>query len=202
MSNKKFSEIKNVAVVGAGTMGAAIAQHFMLKGLAVTLLDLSEESLEKGRASIDGSLSEAVDRNILSPEKKNALLANLRLTTNYAHLSNCQFVVEAVFEDFGIKQKVFKAVENEVTPDCIIASNTSSFSITELGSVLNDQSRFVGVHYFYHAAKNKLVEVIPAQTPTRRKSHGWSISITTMIKRPSSSPTSMASPSTVSSFLG
>jgi len=161
MSNKKFSEIKNVAVVGAGTMGAAIAQHFMLKGLAVTLLDLSEESLEKGRASIDGSLSEAVERNILSPEKKNALLANLRLTTNYAHLSNCQFVVEAVFEDFGIKQKVFKAVENEVAPDCIIASNTSSFSITELGSVLNDQSRFVGVHYFYHAAKNKLVEVIP-----------------------------------------
>jgi len=161
MTSKTFSEITNVAVVGAGTMGAAIAQHFMLKGLSVTLLDLSQDSLIKGRASIDDSLSEAVERHILKEEKKNALLDCLTLTTDYADLSDCQFVVEAVFEDFWVKQKVFKAVEAVVAPDCIIASNTSSFSITELGSALKDQSRFVGVHYFYHAAKNKLVEVIP-----------------------------------------
>jgi len=161
MTSKTFSEITNVAVVGAGTMGAAIAQHFMLKGLDVTLLDLSEDSLKKGLSSIDGSLSEAVERHILKEEKKNALLDGLNLTTDYADLSDCQFVVEAVFEDFGVKQKVFQAVEAVVPADCIIASNTSSFSITELGSVLKDRSRFVGVHYFYHAAKNKLVEVIP-----------------------------------------
>jgi len=161
MTTKTFPEITNVAVVGAGTMGAAIAQHFMLKGLSVTLLDLSEDSLKKGRASIDDSLSEAVERNILKEEKKNDLLDSFTLTTNYADLSGCQFVVEAVFEDFTVKQKVFQAVEAVVTADCIIASNTSSFSITELGSALKNQGRFVGVHYFYHAAKNKLVEVIP-----------------------------------------
>lgn len=161
MTKRKYPAIENVAVVGAGTMGAAVAQHFMLKGLAVTLLDLSTESLAKGRAEIEASFNEAVARHILNEEEKIVLFDSLALTTDYQDLSSCQLVIEAVFEDFAVKQKVFAAIESAVAPDCIIASNTSSFSITELGANLVYQGRFIGAHYFYHAAKNKLIEIVP-----------------------------------------
>ena len=153
--------ISKVAVIGAGTMGAAITQHFLMKNLDVVLVDLQQESLDRGLTNITDSLQEAVERRILSQEKKDKLLSNLHCTTDYADLSERQFVVEAVFENMKVKQSVFKNIENNVSDSCIIASNTSSFSITELGSVLNKQERFLGVHYFYHAAKNKLIELIP-----------------------------------------
>ncbi|MCF7980578.1 MAG: 3-hydroxyacyl-CoA dehydrogenase/enoyl-CoA hydratase family protein [Pseudomonadales bacterium] len=163
MSVRKVSELSKIAVVGAGTMGAAISQHFLMKGLQVTLLDLSQSSLEKGLANIETSLQEAVERRILSAEKEKELRRHLSCTTEYSDLADSDFVVEAVFEDMAVKQKVFRDIEANVSNDCIIASNTSSFSITELGSVLQNQSRFLGVHYFYHAAKNKLIEIIPGR---------------------------------------
>jgi len=157
------NEISKVAVVGAGTMGAAIAQHFLMKNLLVTLLDLSQQGLDKGFTNIDGSMQEAVDRRILSSEEKQVLMDRLQCTTSYADLQGCDLVVEAVFEDMKVKQQVFKTVEANVSKDCIIASNTSSFSISELGKVLEQPQRFLGLHYFYHAAKNKLIEVIPGK---------------------------------------
>ncbi|MEZ5547941.1 MAG: 3-hydroxyacyl-CoA dehydrogenase NAD-binding domain-containing protein [Pseudomonadales bacterium] len=169
MSLGRTSEITKVAVIGVGTMGAAISQHFLMKGLQVTLLDMNQQGLDRGLANIDSSLQEAVTRRILSAEKQAALICNLNCTTDYADLKESEFVVEAVFEDMAVKQKVFKDIEANVSPDCIIASNTSSFSITELGSVLANQSRFLGVHYFYHAAKNKLIEIIPGQNTVAAK---------------------------------
>ncbi|RLA02786.1 MAG: hypothetical protein DRQ47_06325, partial [Gammaproteobacteria bacterium] len=163
MNTKTDNQITKVAVIGAGTMGAAIAQHFLMKNLQVVLLDVQQEGLKRGIAEIDKSLSEAVERRILSDEKKQALLSNLKSTTQYADLADRQFIVEAVFENFDVKQSVFAEVERNVSPECIIASNTSSFSISELGSKLAHQDRFLGVHYFYHAAKNKLIEVIPGK---------------------------------------
>ena len=169
MVNNVESKIAKVAVIGAGTMGAAIAQHFLMKSLDVIIVDLEQASLDKGQKSISSSLDEAVVRGILTPEKKSSLMSNLTCTTSYADLSDRQFVVEAVFENMSIKQSVFQSIEDAVGPDCIIASNTSSFSITELGSVLRDQTRFLGVHYFYHAAKNKLVELIPGEKTKAEK---------------------------------
>ncbi|MEH6824484.1 MAG: 3-hydroxyacyl-CoA dehydrogenase NAD-binding domain-containing protein [Motiliproteus sp.] len=167
MSSKHYNAITRVAVIGAGTMGAAIAQHFLMKGLQVTLVDNQQAGLKRGLGNIQTSLAEAVQRRILTEAQKATLLGNLASSTDYAQLSNCQFVVEAVFEDFQVKQAVFKKVEAQVPADCIIASNTSSFSITELGSVLQQQDRFLGVHYFYHAAKNKLIEIIPGNNTTQ-----------------------------------
>ncbi len=161
MSNVAIQPIEKVAVIGAGTMGAAIAQHFLVKGLSVILLDVNQESLEKGCANLDASLDEAVSRKILTEEKKLRLYESFLGTTSYGNLRSCDLVVEAVFEDLDVKQAVFKEIESVVPANCIIASNTSSFSITELGAAIDHQDRFVGVHYFYHAAKNKLVEVIP-----------------------------------------
>ncbi len=163
MSKLTDRPIRKVAVVGAGTMGAAIAQHFLVKGLCVVLLDASQAGLEQGCANLDASLDEAVSRRILTEQQKQMLYESFSGTTSYRNLQQCDLVVEAVFEDFNVKQAVFREIESVVSDDCIIASNTSSFSITELGAAIDHRGRFIGVHYFYHAAKNKLVEVVPGK---------------------------------------
>ncbi len=163
MTVTKSNTINQVAVIGAGTMGAAITQHFLMKGLSVVLIDNQQQGLDRGLNNIDSSLSEAAERRIISSEQKAQILTQLHCSTDYQAIARCDFVVEAVFENFEVKQEVFRRVESVVSESCIIASNTSSFSITELGSVLGNRSRFVGVHYFYHAAKNKLIEVIPGR---------------------------------------
>ncbi len=159
MSEKK--DIKKVAVMGAGTMGSAIAQHFAMKGLPVVLVDVSPQSLEKGMGHITKSLEEAVQRKVMRPEDLSKMMATIVATNDFKKLSDCDLVIEAVFEDFDVKEKLFKTIEKEVVDSCILASNTSSYSIADLGRGLKKQDRFVGVHYFYHAAKNKLVEIIP-----------------------------------------
>lgn len=153
--------ITKVAVVGAGTMGVAIAQHFLMKNLQVVLLDLQQTDVDRGEKIIATSLQEAVQRGILSAEKKALYLTNLTGATSYQALCDRQLVVEAVFENMPVKQSVFRRVEAVVSDKCIIASNTSSFSISELAEGLIRPDRFLGVHYFYHAAKNKLIELIP-----------------------------------------
>ncbi len=163
MTASESNEIKRVAVVGAGTMGAAIAQHFLMKGLPVTLVDNQQQGLDRGLSNIERSLSEAVERRIISEIKKSQILENLTCSTDYQALQLCDFVVEAVFEDFKVKRAVFLNIESVVKDSCIIASNTSSFFITELGAELRNKNRFLGVHYFYHAAKNKLIEIIPGE---------------------------------------
>ncbi len=169
MSNLTNLPIRKVAVVGAGTMGAAIAQHFLVKGLCVVLLDVSRTGLDQGCSNLDASLDEAVSRKILTEQQKQILYESFSGTTSYGDLRQCDLVIEAVFEDFDVKQTVFREIERVVSDDCIIASNTSSFSITELGTAIHHRGRFIGVHYFYHAAKNKLVEVVPSEASDPRQ---------------------------------
>jgi len=154
-------KFENIGVVGAGTMGAAIAQHFLMKGLAVTLLDQSETSTERGRQTIADSLSEALKRRIISEEQYQNIMSRLICTTDQSALCSADLVVEAIFEDLKVKQDLFKSLEKVIRPDCILASNTSSFLIEDIAAGAKHPERIVGVHYFYHAAKNKLVEVIP-----------------------------------------
>lgn len=144
-------------------MGSAIAQHFCMKNLKVVLVDMTEENLDRGRKLIQGSLEEAVKRKIMSEDDMKAFIGNIKFTTDYGDFRDCQFVVEAVFEDFKVKQAAFRKIEEVVSKDCVIASNTSSFPITDLSADLKNPERFLGVHYFYHAAKNKLIEIIPGK---------------------------------------
>ncbi len=157
------SPITKVGVVGAGTMGSAIAQHFMMKGLDVTLIDQTDEYLSKGLTHIKQSLSEAKDRRIISAQQYEVMLSNLTTSIQKTQLANCELIVEAVFEDLSVKKNLFKALENIVSNKCILASNTSSFLVTEIAAGLQYPQRVIGVHYFYHAAKNKLIEVIPGE---------------------------------------
>ncbi|MCC7402910.1 MAG: 3-hydroxyacyl-CoA dehydrogenase/enoyl-CoA hydratase family protein [Bdellovibrionales bacterium] len=156
-------DIRKVGVIGAGNMGAAIAQHFLMKGLQVCLIDVNDAGLAKGRERIATSLDEAIQRKIMKPDEKDQLFARLRTTTDFKSLAECQFVIEAVFENFQVKVDLFRKIEPLVAADCVLATNTSSYSVTDLAEALKKRDRFVGVHYFYHAAKNKLVEVIPGE---------------------------------------
>ncbi len=154
-------KIEKIGVIGAGTMGSAIAQHFLMKGLPVTLLDQTEESCARGREIISGSLGEAQKRRIISEEQFEQIMSNLTCSTDQATLADADLVVEAVFEDLKVKQDLFARLEQVIRLDCILASNTSSFLIGDIAEGAKHPERIVGVHYFYHAAKNKLVEVIP-----------------------------------------
>lgn len=158
-----MTRISKVAVIGSGTMGSAITQHLLMKGLEVTMVDMADTHLQRGRENISKSFNEAVERKILTPEQKVKLEAALKTTTDKQVLKDRQLIIEAVFENFAVKQNLFIELEGIVSDDCVLASNTSSFSITELGAKLKKPNRFLGVHYFYHAAKNKLVEIIPGR---------------------------------------
>ena len=155
--------ISVVGVVGAGTMGAAIAQHFVMKGVTTRLVDVKQEAVDRGLAGIKASLKEAVERKVITQPELDAALGRLRGSIELASLEDAQLVIEAVFEDEGVKRALLSDLEKHVGAECIIGSNTSSFAITSLATSLQRPQRFVGVHYFYHAAKNKLVELISGQ---------------------------------------
>jgi enoyl-CoA hydratase/3-hydroxyacyl-CoA dehydrogenase len=152
--------IGSIAVVGAGTMGSAIAQHFAMKGKNVQVADQNSDALGRGRDLIQGSLSEAVERKILSPEESGGVLARLSLSTDLECIRGCDLVIEAVFEDKAVKRELFKKLESIVAENTILATNTSSFLVSEIAQGLKRPERVVGLHYFYHAAKNKLVEIV------------------------------------------
>ncbi len=150
-----------VAVVGAGTMGSAIAQHFLMKGLTVRLVDTTAERLARGQRLIEASLDEAVTRRLLDAEGRGAILARLHPTLDPADLADADLVVEAVFEDLALKRELLGRLESIVAQDCVLATNTSSFRVSDVASGLAHPQRLIGTHYFYHAAKNKLIELIP-----------------------------------------
>ena len=155
--------IATVGVVGAGTMGSAIAQHFVMKGLPVILVDQQQAFLERGVGYIRESLGEALQRGLIDQQAFDQILGRLHCTTEQAELAKADLVVEAIFENLAVKKGLFAELEKVVSADCILASNTSSFLISEIAADLQTPERVVGVHYFFHAAKNKLVELIPGE---------------------------------------
>ncbi|HEY9082517.1 MAG TPA: 3-hydroxyacyl-CoA dehydrogenase/enoyl-CoA hydratase family protein [Vicingaceae bacterium] len=158
-----MKKIKIVGVVGAGTMGAAIAQKFAQEGFTVYLNDREQQYIEKGISGIRTILEEGVERKIFTQEKVENILDNIKGTINQNDLKTCDLIVEAIFEDFNVKCELFKTLDKIVSSDTILATNTSSFSVTEMAASISHPERFVGLHYFYHAAKNRLVEIIPGE---------------------------------------
>jgi enoyl-CoA hydratase/3-hydroxyacyl-CoA dehydrogenase len=155
--------ITKVGVVGAGTMGSAIAQHFVMKGLPVVLIDQKEEFLDRGASYMRESLGEALQRGLIDQQAFDEIFGRLSCSTSQADLADVDLVVEAIFENLAVKKSLFAEIEKIVSKECVLASNTSSFLISEIAADLQTPERVVGVHYFYHAAKNKLVELIPGE---------------------------------------
>lgn len=156
-----------VGVVGAGNMGAGIAQKYAMSGFDVTIVDVNDAGLMRGKSAIDASLNEAVSRRILRPEKRDIIAHSLHYATALESLKGCALVVEAIFEDLDAKQKLFQELDALCDPSTILASNTSSFLLSDISENLKHPERFLGLHYFFHPAKNKLVEIIPGPHTTK-----------------------------------
>lgn len=160
--------IDKVGVIGAGLMGAEIALVFALANKEVLLSDTSSEALERAIKNLEGVLQRGVGRGFFEAEQVEPTLSRIRTTTDLGAYSDRNLVIEAVFEDEAVKARVFGTLDGVVPDDCIIASNTSSISITALSSHLSAQrrGRFIGTHFFSPVSRMKLVEVIPAMDTT------------------------------------
>ncbi|MBI4346279.1 MAG: 3-hydroxyacyl-CoA dehydrogenase/enoyl-CoA hydratase family protein [Elusimicrobia bacterium] len=152
--------IRTVGVVGAGTMGAGIAQKLAMEGSRVLLVDQGAAYLDKARASIEAVLAEGQARRVLRPQEAKAALERMTFTTDLAELKSADLIIEAIYEDPEAKRSLFARLEAVAAPEAIFASNTSSLSVAELARSTRRPARFVGMHFFYHPVKNRLVEVI------------------------------------------
>lgn len=152
--------IQHIAVIGAGTMGNGIAQICAVAGINVSLIDITEQALEKGLATLSGNLERLVRKEKLSAADQQSALGRISLTTDYAVLSQVQMVIEAATENLELKKRILKQIDAVVSADCIIATNTSSLSITELAAAVSVPERFIGVHFFNPVPLMALVEVI------------------------------------------
>ena len=154
--------ITNVGLVGAGTMGSGISQICALKGYHVTMQDISEPLLEGGLAVISKSLGRLLDREKISSEEKDASIGRISTTTDLAMMSDCDLVIEAATEDMDLKTVIFEKLNVICGPTTILASNTSSLSLTSLASSSGRPERVIGMHFFNPVPMMALVEVIRA----------------------------------------
>ncbi|CAN7555269.1 3-hydroxybutyryl-CoA dehydrogenase [Pseudomonas umsongensis] len=152
--------LQNIGVIGAGTMGNGIAQVCALAGFNVTLLDISEVALQKALATVGKNLDRQVAKQTLSVEQKNAALDKIRTSTDYGSLHDAQLVIEAATENLDLKLRVLQQIAAQVSAECVIASNTSSLSITQLAASVSQPERFIGLHFFNPVPVMGLIEVI------------------------------------------
>lgn len=152
--------IQTIGVIGSGTMGNGIAQVAARSGFNVVMRDLTDDFLKRGLATIDKSLQRDVDKNRLSAEEKAQILSRIQPHTKLEALSEVDFVVEAINEDLAVKSDVFKQLDKLTRPEIILASNTSSISITKLAALTSRPERFIGMHFFNPVPVMKLVEVV------------------------------------------
>ena len=153
-------KVTKVGVIGAGMMGAGIALVSAMAGIDVVLIDNSQEVADKGKSYSEAHLDKGIARKKATPEKKEAVLAKILATTDYDALKGCDLIVEAVFEDPGVKAKVTAKVEAVVGKDCIFATNTSTLPISELANASTRPEQFIGIHFFSPVDKMLLVEII------------------------------------------
>lgn len=153
-------DFKTIGVVGLGTMGAGIAEVFSREGFHVVGVEVSDDSLARGRGHLEHSTARAVARGKLSEEDQQALLGRITLTTNLADLKEADLVVEAVVESLDIKQDIFRRLDEIVAPEAVLATNTSSLSVTEISTANNHPGRVIGIHFFNPAPVQNLVEVV------------------------------------------
>lgn len=153
--------MKAITVIGAGTMGNGIAHVFAQKGHSVTLVDMSSEALSRATATIEKNLGRLVSKERLTEDEKSETLARLNTSTDMsASVGNADLVVEAATENLDLKLKIFRELDALAPPHCILATNTSSISITEIASATNRPDKVIGMHFMNPVPIMKLVEII------------------------------------------
>ncbi|MFM2058494.1 MAG: hypothetical protein RLY71_2879 [Pseudomonadota bacterium] len=152
--------IQTVGVIGAGTMGNGIAQACAVAGIDVVMVDISDAAVQKGLATVAGSLERLLKKEKISAEAKAAALARITTSTDYAALKSAQLVIEAATENEGLKVKILQQLDSLLAADVIVATNTSSISITKLAATTQRADRFIGMHFFNPVPMMALVEII------------------------------------------
>ncbi len=156
-----MSDVKNIVVIGVGLMGSGIAQISLMAGYNVTVVDIKQEFIDKGVASIEDGLKRLEAKGKLSLAENMARL-NTTLDLSYA-VKNADYIIEAVVEKMDVKKEIFKICDNNAPLHCIIASNTSTMSVTEMATVTNREDKCIGMHFFNPAPLMKLIEVIAGE---------------------------------------
>ncbi|XAH24411.1 3-hydroxybutyryl-CoA dehydrogenase [Xylophilus sp. GW821-FHT01B05] len=153
-------QITTVGIIGAGTMGNGIAQACAVSGVDVVMVDISDAAVQKGLATIAGSLDRLIKKEKLTAADKDAALARIKTSTRYEDLQAAQLVIEAATENYELKLKILKQADALLAPEVIVASNTSSISITKLAAATSRADRFIGMHFFNPVPMMALVEII------------------------------------------
>lgn len=151
-----------VGIIGSGTMGSGIAQVAATADCKVLVFDTNQKALYTSKEKLDSILTRLIEKGKIDDAKKSSIQNNIQYISDLSGFKSSDVIIEAIVEDAEIKKTVFKGLEEHVSEDCIIASNTSSLSITSLAACLNNPKRFIGIHFFNPAPLMKLVEVIPA----------------------------------------
>ena len=159
-SSVQAREIKSVAIIGAGTMGGGIAMNFMNAGVSVKMLEMKQEALDKGVATIRGNYEAQVKKGKLKQDKYEQRMALLSTTLSYDELSGTDMAIEAVFEEISVKEKVFKELDRVMKPGAILASNTSTLDVNQIAAFTQRPQDVVGLHFFSPANVMKLLEVV------------------------------------------
>ena len=175
-----------ISVIGAGTMGSGIAQVVASNGCQVTIVDSSQPALENSKSKLKSILNRLVEKGKINEEQSKSILACIHWTAKMDEISNSNMVIEAIVENLEIKQNLFTEMESLVSDICILATNTSSLSVSKIASVCKLKSRIMGVHFFNPVPLMKLVEVIPTEETDKKllsevKSslEGWGKSVVT-----------------------
>jgi len=174
-------EIKKVAVIGSGAMGTGIAYVCAIKGYEVSIRDINEDLVKRGTGKIREMIATGVNRGKLTPKEAQETMKRIKGTTDIAEaLKDADLVIEAVFEDMDLKKKIFKELDETCPPHTILASNTSTLSITEMASATKRPDKVVGIHFFNPAYTMKLIEVISGKQTseeTRKIATDFSVSL-------------------------
>jgi len=160
LKDVKPNELKSIGVIGGGTMGAGIAAACLLSGFSAVMIERDNAAVDAGKSRITSILDGSLKRGLISAEKHKAMIAALTCDTDYAALSDCDLVIEAVFEDMDVKHEVFAKLDAAVKPGAILASNTSYLNVNEIAQASQNPSRVIGLHFFSPAHIMKLLEII------------------------------------------
>ncbi|SEQ65308.1 3-hydroxybutyryl-CoA dehydrogenase [Solimonas aquatica] len=174
--------LMKIGVIGAGTMGNGIAQVCAAAGLPVTMIDVNEAAVERGLKTIAGSLDRLVKKGALELAGREAVLARIKGSTDYAQLANADLVIEAATENHELKIRILKQIDAIVPAGAIIASNTSSISITELAAATSRPAQFIGMHFFNPVPVMALLEVIRG-LQTSDQTHARALEFATLINK-------------------
>lgn len=153
-------DITTVGIIGAGTMGNGIAQACAVSGINVVMVDISEAAVQKGLATVSGSLDRLVKKEKISAADKDAAMARIKVSTSYDDLKAGQLVIEAATENYDLKVKILQQLDAVLAPEVLVATNTSSISITKLAAVTQRAEQFIGMHFFNPVPMMALVEII------------------------------------------